>query len=308
VPAGSRQGNRVTASRWARILRRLGHRVELAEEFSGQDCGVLIALHARKSAASVARFAARAQSRPIVLCMTGTDLYQDLPASQDARRSVRLADRIVVLQPLGVQRLPEAERSKARVIYQSAASPRSKPAPLKSCFEVCVLGHLREVKDPFRAAESARLLPKASRIRVTHLGGALSPEMEERAMREQRENPRYRWLGEVPSDRARHILARSRAMVLSSLSEGGANVISEAVVCGTPPICSKIPGNVGLLGADYPAYFPSRDSETLERLLWRFETDPEYRGDLAHRCRHLSVRFSPEQEELSWMRLLAELA
>jgi hypothetical protein len=37
-------------------------------------------------------------------------------------------------------------------------------------------------------------------------------------------------------------------MPISSLAEGGANVIGEAAVVGIPVLASRIPGNVGLLG------------------------------------------------------------
>ena len=57
-------------------------------------------------------------------------------------------------------------------------------------------------------------------------------------------------------------------MVLSSLSEGGANVISEAVAAGVPVLASRIDGSVGLLD-DYPGYFPVRDTAALARLLER---------------------------------------
>ena len=56
APKGSRKGNRITADRWLRLLRELGHRVAIADEFRDQPCDVLIGLHARKSAASIWRF------------------------------------------------------------------------------------------------------------------------------------------------------------------------------------------------------------------------------------------------------------
>jgi hypothetical protein len=56
VPAHSRQGNRVTAIRWARLLRDLGHRVTIAQEFDGKPYDTMIALHARRSSLSIQRF------------------------------------------------------------------------------------------------------------------------------------------------------------------------------------------------------------------------------------------------------------
>jgi hypothetical protein len=56
VPAQSRQGNRVTAIRWARLLRDLGHRVTIAQEFDGTPYDAMVALHARRSSLSVQHF------------------------------------------------------------------------------------------------------------------------------------------------------------------------------------------------------------------------------------------------------------
>jgi glycosyltransferase involved in cell wall biosynthesis len=65
-------------------------------------------------------------------------------------------------------------------------------------------------------------------------------------------------------------------MVLSSLSEGGANVMSEAVAARVPVLATRIDGSIGLLGRDYPAYFPVGDTEALARLLNRIETDAAF--------------------------------
>jgi len=123
APLGSTRGNRVTAVRWARILRQLGHRVAVQEEYDGAACDVLIALHARRSFDSAARFRKRHPQLPLIVALTGTDLYQDLHNSLQARRSLEWATRLVVLQPLGVRQLPEHLRSRARVIHQSAQLP-----------------------------------------------------------------------------------------------------------------------------------------------------------------------------------------
>src|SRR5262249_35882492 len=155
--------------RWARILRDLGRRVVVAEEYRGQRCDLLVALHALRSAPSAERYRAAYPDGPLIVALTGTDLYDTLHTHAAALRTVELATRLIVLQPLGVAELPEAVRDRARVIYQSVPAPRSRAAPRRDHFEVCVLGHLRPVKDPFRTALAARLLPPASRLRVLHL-------------------------------------------------------------------------------------------------------------------------------------------
>ncbi|HME91214.1 MAG TPA: selenoneine biosynthesis selenosugar synthase SenB [Myxococcaceae bacterium] len=304
----SRKGNRVTALRWSRLLRSLGHRVRIEEQYRGGACDVLVALHARRSFPSVQRFARRYPDRPIVLALTGTDLYQDIHSSRSAQKALAKASRLIVLQPLAVAELPAKARSKAHVILQSAQAPSLKPRPSSDAFEVCVLGHLRPVKDSFRAAKAARRLPSASRIRILQVGGALSPAMKARALKEQRVNPRYRWLGELPRAKALRVMGRCRLLVLTSRMEGGANVISEAVTWGVPVVASRIPGSIGLLGATYPGYFEPEDTAGLTRLLRRSEEEPAFLRVLQRRCAKLATRFRPQREREALARLLREVA
>jgi glycosyltransferase involved in cell wall biosynthesis len=170
------------------------------------------------------------------------------------------------------------------------------------------VGHLRAIKDPFRAALAARRLPPDSRVRILQVGRALTPQMEIRARREERDNPRYRWIGEVSHARAMRIIARAHVVVVSSRHEGGPNVISEAVACGTPVLATRIPGNVGLLGRDYPGYFRPGDTSALARLLRRLETDGEFYTLLAQRIRAIASRFRPECERDRLVRVILEVA
>src|SRR5207302_5668338 len=173
--------------------RQLGHRVTVREQYGGAPCDLLIALHARRSFAAVEAYRGAHPEGPVVVALTGTDLYEDIRTDPTARRALELSSRLVVLQPLGVQELPRRLRDKARVIYQSAEAPRAAPRRRAGAFEVCVLGHLRPVKDPFRTAQATRLLPPSSRVRVLHVGAALSADMAEQAAAEAAGNPRYRW-------------------------------------------------------------------------------------------------------------------
>lgn len=297
----------MTANRWARLLRSLGHRVAVAETFADQPCGVLIALHARKSAASVQRFSRARPHAPIILALTGTDLYRDLPSSKPAQRSLELAARLLLLQPQSRRELPKRLRAKARVIYQSAERLKNPPRPLQRVFEICVSGHLRPVKDPFRAALAARGLPAESRITITHIGGALSASMKQRALKEMRRNVRYRWLGEVPLWKARRITARSRLLVLSSRMEGGPSVISEALVASVPVLSTKVSGTVGLLGEDYEGYFDVGHTAQLAEMLCRCERDTAFYRVLRESCHRRAGLFAPEAERAAWESLIREV-
>ena len=197
APPLSRKGNRVTAMRWARILRTLGHRVVIEQSYDGAACDVLVALHARRSHSSIRKFHRLHPERPLLVALTGTDIYRDIRTSRTAQQSLARATRLIALQPMAVAALPKLYRKKVRVIYQSARPPKTRPARSKRVFEVCVIGHLRPVKDPFRTALAVRHLPVCSKIKVIHVGAALTERMATRARREVRTNPRYDWLDDA---------------------------------------------------------------------------------------------------------------
>ena len=304
----TRTGNAVAALRWARILRQLGHRVTVAADYAGEPVNAMVAIHAWRSAEAIARFKTRHPERPLILQLSGTDIYEYLTEDvQPTLRSLELADRLVALNSLAWRVIPKRFRKKLRVILQSAPKPAAPRRPSQRSIDVCVIGHLRDVKDPLRAALAARLLPTASRIRIVHIGRAYSPKWAAAATAEMAANPRYLWRDEVPRAAVQKLLLRSHAMVLSSLSEGGANVISEAVVAGVPILASRIDGNVGLLGTDYSGYFRVGDTQALARLLRRFETDRRFVDRLQRGLLHRGPVFKPEREVAAWRLLLAEL-
>lgn len=307
APPGSRKGNRVTALRWAAIFRKLSHRVRVVTTYRGENCDILIALHARKSLRSILHYRCERPTAPLVVALTGTDLYHDLRRSAGARRALDLASRIVLLQPKGIDELAPAVRHKARVIFQSARAVRGIRRQVRA-FDVCVLGHLRSVKDPFRAALAVRRIQKSSRIRLLQIGAALDPAMARRAGREMKANPRYCWLGELSRPRALRVLASCQLLVLTSRLEGGANVISEAIACDVPVIASRIAGATGILGDDYPGLFPVGNTAALARLLSRAESDRQFCQKLRNACRARRPLIRPAREKSSWRSLLRELA
>jgi putative glycosyltransferase (TIGR04348 family) len=307
APPGSRAGNRASANRWATLFRRLGHRVAVSTDYRGEAADIMVALHAWRSAGAISRFATEHPDRALVVVVTGTDAYRFIDTHRETTlASLDAADHIVGLHDLLGNALPEKYHDRLRIIVQSAR-PRGHRQPAKRSFRVCFAGHLREEKDPLRPALAVRELPPESRLRVDAYGGAHDMAWARAAREEMRRNPRYRWHGEIPHAELRRVYSRSHLLVLPSLMEGGANVISEAVMAGLPVIASDIEGSVGLLGADYPGYYPVQDSDALRERLLHAESDNRYYSALQEACNSLRERFTPHKEEAGWGALLQDI-
>ncbi len=287
-------GNWRTARRWAGFLAGVARPI-VQTAWEGSDADVLIALHAGKSADSIARFKAAFPHRPLVLVMTGTDLYRDLPASAEARRSLSLADRIVVLQQDAVGHLPREHRGKCVVIHQSAnpLAARAKPRGRLDC---AVVGHLRAEKDPATLWRALDQLDPALPVRIRHVGAPLDPALEREARATMARDPRYRWFGALPHGLARGVIRRAHLLIHPSALEGGANVIVEAILSGTPVLASRMSGNVGMLGLRYPGYFEVGDAKGLARAIARLCAAPSALRSLATACRERRSLFNPATE------------
>jgi glycosyltransferase involved in cell wall biosynthesis len=242
----------------------------------------------------------------VVVCLSGTDINED--GGEVLRASMADADRLVILQEQALKRVPAEFHAKTRVIVQGV-TPRVGPVVKDhdERFVVCVVGHLRDVKDPLRAAYASRLLEEDSRIEVRQAGSILEENYVELVKEEQEINPRYRWLGELSSEEVRRLIVESDLMVISSRSEGGPRVVGEAVVEGTPVLSSRIDGVSGLLGESYPGYFPVGDTEALAELLAKVESDASFREDLRLGIEKVAPLFDPRREKEAWETMLREL-
>ncbi len=302
----SLSGNRRTAIRWARFLTDSGHEIAVKETWNREEADLLIGLHARRSHPSISAYARAHPDKPLVVVLTGTDLYRDIRTDKNAQESLELATELVVLQEAGLDELEDRHRRKTRVIYQSA-EPSEPFTPDGYFFDVCVVGNLREVKDPFRAALAARSLSSESRIRVLHAGKAQDDYFEEEARYHTRSSARYRWLGELQHEEVRALLSRSRLLVQSSVMEGGANSVCEALAARVPVIASNIPGNVGMLGGDYPGYYPVGDTGKLAALLEKAERNEDFYHSLKAACESRRQRVPPDRERKELARLAMEI-
>lgn len=343
--ADANNGNGQTARRWQRLLLP-GHSARIVREWPGEGAAlaqagahatvqadeVMLALHARRSAPSIAAWARARGPHGLAVVLTGTDLYRDIATDPQAQHSLALAQRLVVLQDQGLLALPADVRHKTEVVFQSTTLRQHLPASPRH-LQVLAVGHLREEKDPLTLMAAARLLPADAGIRITHIGAALDPALAQAALATQAQCPHYRWLGPLPHGATRQRTQRAHVLVHPSRMEGGAHVVMEAVCSGTPVLASRIAGNVGMLGAGYAGYFEPGDAEGLAHLLLRCRAEQVAQAkqaaqagpvgppvhpnpvtsptpllaQLQAQCAARAPLFTPEHERLSLLRLIESL-
>lgn len=314
--ADANNGNWRTAQRWQALLAP-HRRVRITGSWPDAQAdgdGTMLALHARRSADAIAAWARAHPARGLAVVLTGTDLYQDLAADPATQRSLRLAQRLVVLQECGPEALPPEHRCRARVIYQS--TPALPPLPKDAQrLDAVMVGHLRAVKSPQTLFDAARLLKGRADIRITHIGDAGSePALAQAARSTAAECPGYAWLGALPHPQTLQRIRAAHVLVHTSAVEGGAHVVMEAVRCGTPVLASRVPGNVGMLGPGYEAYFAPGDARALAALLADCRAsqagDNPAQGLLARLAAQCAVRaplFDAGAERQALLNLLQEL-
>ena len=230
---------------------------------------------------------------PRIAVVTGTDLNG--PDCQLALDTLEKVEAIIVLQRLDQLRLPAALRAKTRVILPSVELPAGltwNPGPDKVAISV---GHLRQVKEPLTLPQALGECPDWHGV---HLGGELEAGWGKRLQGW----PRFSWLGEKSRRQTLTRMARASCFVISSQSEGCSNALCEALALGLPVLASDIPGNRGLLGDDFPGYFPVGDSTALARLLCGQPMDR-----LAEWARPWRVKLSPQREADDLCSLLEDL-
>jgi putative glycosyltransferase (TIGR04348 family) len=263
--AAANNGNWQTAKRWQQMLSANYH-VEIMLQWDGRPFNAMLALHARRSADSIVQWAAKLPTKPIILALTGTDLYRDIASDPSAQQSLKLAHSLIVLQDMGPKSLPLEFQSKCQVIFQSTPRRRSVPKTTRK-LRALMVGHLRSEKSPETYFAAARSLAYRHDIFLDHIGAPLDADLGQQARRLAAEVPSYRYLGEQTHAATRARIARAHVLVHPSRMEGGAHVVMEAVMSGTPVLASRIDGNVGMLGSDYAGYFDCGDADQLANAL-----------------------------------------
>jgi putative glycosyltransferase (TIGR04348 family) len=300
--AKANTGNWQTASRWARLLSG-SFRVRVTDHWAGGDEQLMIALHARKSAAAMQAWRTCHPCRPLVLVLTGTDIYGQIDTDATMHRSLEQADRIVVLNRRALAAMPPPFHAKAVLCLPSCPSRQALHKTARH-LRVLMVGHLREEKSPRIFFEAVRLLQHRNDMRFDHVGAALDPALGDEARRLAQECAQYRWLGPLPHGKTRAKIQAAHVLVHPSRQEGGATVIVEAVRSGTPVIASRVEGNIGLLGEDYGGYVAWGDAQALADAISRARDEPGYLDQLQGQCTLLAPQFTPAQERASLLSLL----
>jgi len=273
--------------------------------WNSEPCDLLIAVHAKKSAASVLAHAAAHPHAPVAVLLAGTDVYPRFDPDPETLRVLERANTLIALQPRAAEVLPVAMRDKVRTIVQSAtAIPMQRSV---DTFTACVLAHLRPVKDPLLPFEAASWVPADVPLRVVVAGRAIVPELAEAARRAVAADARCQWSGELSRREAKRLLASSHVCIVPSSSEGGANVVSEALAAGTPILATRIPGNTGLLGNNWPGLFAAGNAKELGDLLTRAATDSAFYQTMVECTQALQHLVDPARERESLRQLVAEL-
>ncbi len=300
--ADANNGNWQTAQRWARLLSG-DYEVRLAQAWHGARADVMLALHARRSAPSIAAWARTGQA--LAVALTGTDLYRDVPAGDAAAlQSLALADRLIVLHEGAPDDVPAEHRVKCVVCFQSTASRRSLPKTARH-LRALMVGHLRDEKDPRTAFAAMRLLAASEDISLDHIGAPLDAALGDEAQALTRAQHNYRWHGALPHATTLRRIQRAHLLVHPSAMEGGAHVVMEAIRCGTPVLASRISGNVGMLGRDYRGYFEPGDAVGLATLLQQLRDHPAMLQGLRAQCDQRSPLFEPAREQATLKSVLA---
>ena len=307
--ADANNGNWQTAQRWAGLLS-ARYRVAVTDRWQAGDPAdnpaLMIALHARRSAPSMVAWCAAHPQRPLLLVLTGTDLYRDIAQDATAQASLASADTLVVLNSLGPQQLPPQHRAKCQVVLQSCSERRPLPKTGRH-LRALMVGHLRDEKDPLTYLRAAERLAGRTDIRLDHIGAALDPALGAAAQALAARQPTYRWLGALPHAAVRRQIQQAHLLVHASRMEGGAHVVIEALRSGTPVIASRIDGNLGLLGSGYTATFAVGDDAALAALLQRARDDADMLPSLLRQADLRAPLFTPEAEAATLHRIVAGL-
>ncbi|MFC5050629.1 glycosyltransferase [Rubritalea spongiae] len=302
-PLTSPKGNTITAKRIVQLLNDAGHLAEAIHTDMPPQADAMIALHATKTLITSQRFKVCSPQGKLIIYLTGTDLYKDLPDNKpEFFEALELADYLVVSQKASLASVPSKYRPKARFVPASVLLPPEHPCPPPPENSVLLAAHLRPVKNPFLINKALTLLPQLQ-LHAFTLGAALDPQMAEQANHWQTIDRRFQWLNTLPYPETLSWMRQVDFTINTSHSEGGSNAVAESIALGTPVLASRIEGNLGLLEDNYLGYFEPDSPQSLADLLALALSDPDLQAQLHTQTQNLQHKFLPEKEIQGWITL-----
>ncbi len=220
--------------------------------------------------------------RPVVVTARGSDVTQ-LADHAIPRRLIRWAvaraDALIAVSAALAERLVAlgAAPDRVTVLRNGVDIEAFRPVDRKAARAALALdgpallsvGHLIARKGHDRTIAALRGLPDATLLIAGE--GPLRGELEALAVRLGVAG-RVRFLGTRPQAELPALYTAADALVLASSREGWANVLLEAMACGTPVVASPIPGNPEVVrsreaGVIAPANTPEGIAEAVRDLL-----------------------------------------
>jgi glycosyltransferase involved in cell wall biosynthesis len=201
----------------------------------------------------------RALGKPVTITARGTDINLIPNHALPRRLILQAADRcghmITVCQALKDELIDlGASESKITVLRNGVDLAMFRPEDRAASraqlgmqgFNLASVGHLIDRKGHHHVIDAMPNLPDVT----LHVAGAGPDEAALRA-RASRLGvaDRVRWLGSLPQDALRVLYGAADALVLASSREGWANVLLEAMACGTPVVASNVWGTPEVVAA-----------------------------------------------------------
>jgi L-malate glycosyltransferase len=317
-------GNAVTVERISSLLAKAGVICRIVD-LSATPAGALAeiarnfqpdlihAFHAYK--AGPCGFAlARDLAVPLLITMTGTDIYGDLE-SADTREEVLqvlgASARITVFntQARSVLFHCGIDRRTVSVVHQSVSLPANAETDWRERLGIdreapvfLLLGGIRRIKDFSFAltalAESRKRFPT---LRLLIAGPVIEPEEFAKIQTWCTGRSWVALLGEVPRREIRALFATGDVLINTSRSESESNAVLEAMSRGKIVIARDIPGNASLFGGDRRFLF--RDARELQDVIDHVLTDRRGWDRYGAQARRRITRsFSPAREQAGYLR------
>ena len=304
-PLDSPRGNTTTALRIVERLQMAGHQATAMHTDTPPAADAQISLHVLKTAAASAYFATH-QSGRLFIRLTGTDINGGFVKSPNlSQQTIGLADKLVVTHPACLPQIPDRWRNKTVVIYPSVTMPELAAISIPTSPLFTCIGHLRPVKAPHLMHDAIQNIPQANLVAAS-IGNAYDVTDGQQARLNARQDTRYHWHADCDRATALAWMQASLATINSSISEGGANTVMEAIQLRIPVLATDILGNRGFLGDDYDGYFETGRADQLAGLMRRCLEESDFVEHLKSQLDGQRPLFSVERESEQLSKLVSE--